>query len=210
MISQTINGISLKFQTSNDVFSPSHLDPGTLAMLSVISFDQQDKLLDLGCGYGLVGIYAAKIISPKNITMCDVSEECVNLSIQNCKLNQTEGIPVLVSDGFDSIDDKDFTLILSNPPYHANFSVPKRFIEDGYKKLAPNGKMYMVTKRKDWYKNKFINTFGGVKIHYVDDYYIFIGEKKRVAPKADKNKKNISKKLARKTYKSASQSKMHK
>lgn len=72
--------------------------------------------------------------------------------------------------------DNDFTLILSNPPYHTDFSVPKHFIEIGFKKLVLGGKLIMVTKRLDWYKNKLTSIFGGVKIN---GYYVFIAEKRK-------------------------------
>lgn len=68
---------------------------------------------------------------------------------------------------------------LSNPPYHADFSVPKEFIEKGFNRLQIGGKMYMVTKRKDWYKNKLISIFGGVKIWEIDGYYVFLAIKKQ-------------------------------
>lgn len=82
-------------------------------------------------------------------------------------------------DTFESIEDSDFTVILSNPPYHTDFSVPKKFIENGFKRLRLGGKMYMVTKRKEWYKNKLISIFGGVNIHYIDSYYVFEAEKRQ-------------------------------
>lgn len=67
---------------------------------------------------------------------------------------------------------------MSNPPYHADSTVPKEFIEKGYNRLTVSGKMHMVTKTKDWYKNKLISIFGGVKIYEVDDYFVFMAVKK--------------------------------
>lgn len=112
-----------------------------------------------------------------NITMCDISEDAVRLAKRNIVLNQVSDIKVYQSDGLKQIGDRDYTLILSNPPYHADFSVPKAFIEQGYKKLAVGGRMYMVTKRKEWYKNKLISVFGGVKIMESNGYYVFMAEK---------------------------------
>jgi len=80
-----------------------------------------------------------------------------------------------------------FQIILShhkNKPFcfglsvHADFSVPKHFIEKGFNRLKVGGKIYMVTKRKDWYKNKFIAIFGGVKIEEFDGYFVFCAEKR--------------------------------
>jgi len=178
MVSEIIGGVQLNLETASTMFSPLCVDKGTLSMLSVVDLSVSDKLLDLGCGYGAVGIYAAKIIGAGNVVMSDINKKCVSLSKKNAEANGVGEVKVILSDGFESIDDKDFTLILSNPPYHADFSVPKHFIEKGFNRLVVGGKMFMVTKRKDWYKNKITAIFGGVKIHEIDGYFIFCAEKR--------------------------------
>ena len=178
MFIHTINNIQLKFETRNNVFSPNNADKGTLAMLSAVNFLPTDKLLDLGCGYGLVGIYAAKFIPQQNIVMSDIDKNCVELSEKNAGLNDVNNVRIILSNGFENISDNDFTLILSNPPYHADFSLPKRFIEKGFNRLTIGGKMFMVTKRKDWYKNKLTAIFGGVKVSQIDGYFVFCAEKR--------------------------------
>ena len=181
MIDVNIRDINMKFKTSNEVFSPKSADTGTLAMLSVVEFNENDKVLDLGCGYGIVGIFSAKMIGATNVVMTDVERKAVALAMENIALNNVEGIKLYQSDGFRNIDDKDFTIILSNPPYHADFAVPKEFIEKGFNRLTIGGRMYMVTKRKDWYKNKLISIFGGVKIWEIDGYYVFMAVKKNTS-----------------------------
>ena len=179
MIKANIKNIDMKFETSNEVFSPQNVDRGTLAMLSVVDFNSNDKILDLGCGYGVVGILAAKIIGSDNVVLADIDSNAVSLAKENIILNNVKGIKLYHSNGFKEIDEKNFTMILSNPPYHADFSVPKEFIEKGFNRLQIGGKMYMVTKRKDWYKNKLISIFGGVKIWEIDGYYVFLAIKKQ-------------------------------
>jgi len=178
MVTADINGIRLYFETAETSFSPRFVDRGTLAMLSAVDLSDVGKLLDLGCGYGVVGIYAAKFIGGRNVIMSDVDQTSVDLAIKNAKLNGVDDIRVVLSDGFENIGEKDFTHILSNPPYQADFSVPKRFIEKGFNRLAIGGKFVMVTKRKLWYKNKLISIFGGVKIHEIDGYHVFIAERR--------------------------------
>lgn len=198
MISTQIKNVSLKFETHSSNFSPNNIDIGTLAMLSVTDFSKDDKVLDLGCGYGVVGILAGKLIGQENIIMCDISESAVRQARINAELNEVSNIDIRLSDGFRNIPDNNFTLILSNPPYHADFSVPKHFIETGFKKLVFGGKLIMVTKRLTWYKNKFISIFGGVKIHEINGYYVFVAEKRKNV-KIRKNTANkLSKKLQRK------------
>ena len=199
MIKANIKGIDLTFETSKEVFSPSGVDAGTLAMLSKVNFHKGDKVLDLGCGYGVVGILASKFVGPENVVMCDISDEAIQLAQKNAITNQVEGSKILKSNGLDEITETEFTTILSNPPYHVDFAVPKNFIENGFKKLAIGGKMYMVTKRKNWYKNKLNAIFGGVRVYEIDDYFVFIAEKRgHQVKKQEKPKNQLSKKLAKK------------
>lgn len=199
MISVTIKDIPMIFKSDATIFAPKAIDTGTLAMLSTIDFTSNDKVLDLGCGYGIVGILASKIIGSENVVMCDISETAVQYSKINAELNQIKNVDIKISDGYKNIVDSDFTLILSNPPYHTDFSVAKKFIEGGYKRLVIGGRMVMVTKRLTWYKNKLSSVFGGVKVHEIDGYYVFIAEKRRNRNnKSTNNRKRMSKKLERK------------
>ena len=150
MIFTKIKDVDLKFETESSLFSPNFIDSGTLAMLSVIDFLPSDKVLDLGCGYGVIGILAGKLIGEENVIMCDISERAVEYAKINTMLNSVPHIDIRLSDGYKNVEENDFTLILTNPPYHADFSVPKNFIESGFKKLAMGGRLVMVTKRLDW------------------------------------------------------------
>lgn len=201
MINLELNNIKLEFETSDKVFSPSNIDKGTLAMLSQVEFNKNDKILDLGCGYGIVGIFASKLIGAENVIMCDLSPDAVALSKSNATNNGIIDLQIIQSDGLDTITDNNFSLILSNPPYHVDFSVPKKFIEQSYKRLITGGKMYMVTKRKDWYKNKLISVFGGVVIVEIDGYYVFMAEKRNEKKVKIEKTSTLSKKLQRKQVK---------
>ena len=199
LIKEEINGIEIICETGEYYFSPKGVDRGTRLMLETVPVAACDKVLDLGCGYGVVGIYAAKKLGGENVVMCDILEDAVALSEANLTRNGIDGVRVLQSDGLRNIEDRDFTLILSNPPYHTDFSVAKEFIEDGFKKLKVGGRMALVTKRLDWYRNKLTSVFGGVKVFEAEDYYIFLSEKR--AARVEKPKKNtqmMSKKLQRK------------
>lgn len=180
IISVNIKGNDFEFETSQCLFSPRRIDAGTLAMLACVEFTSGQKVLDLGCGYGVVGITAAKFTDPVNVYMVDIDTEAVAASADNAVRNHVEGVHVLQSDGLDALEETGFDLILSNPPYHTDFSVAKRFIKKSFNRLKIGGKLYMVTKRKEWYKNKIIAVFGGVRIHENDGYFVFEAEKRSV------------------------------
>ena len=178
MIHASIKGHELSFETEAGCFSPRHVDRGTLALLSCVEFSRADKILDVGCGYGAIGVLAAKFADPSNVYMLDISEAAVRCAAANAALNGVGGVRVILSDAYKNLDEAGFSLILSNPPLNADFSVARAFIEKGFNRLALGGRFYMVTKRRLWYKNKFASVFGGVKIHEKDGYFVFEAEKR--------------------------------
>lgn len=198
MIECTINGIRLKMYTKGSLFSPNFVDKGTLTMLSKVEFQPGQKILDLGCGYGVIGIYAAHFSGAENVTMVDSDPIAIESAKKNAIYHDLGAIHIFQSDGLNNIMERDFDLILSNPPYHADFHVPKNFIESGFHHLKYEGHMVMVTKRYQWYKNKLQSVFGGVKVIEENGYYIFISEKRAIHKTRTKNKRKLSKKLQRK------------
>lgn len=199
LLKEKIFGQEIVLETGDYYFSPKGIDKGTLFMLSKVQVTKEDKVLDLGCGYGVVGIFVAKEIGGERVVMSDISEEALVLTNANLELNGLEHVRVVKSNGLKEIPDNDFTLILSNPPYHTDFSVAKAFIEDSYKRLEIGGKMIMVTKRLTWYRNKLTAVFGGVKVYEQNGYYVFVTEKRRrTERKPEKKKQELSKKLKRK------------
>ena len=173
-----IMGQQVSLETRRGLFSPEHVDRGTLAMLSHVKIASGMRIMDLGCGCGVVGIVAAKIAGEENVFMSDADPMAVETARRNAERNGVGGVQVCVSDGFQSVDASGFDLILSNPPYQTDFSVAKGFIEKGFNRLKIGGKLYMVTKRRAWYKNKMISVFGGVEIRETDGYYVFIAERR--------------------------------
>ena len=179
MLVVTIGAVTLRLQTETGLFSPQWADAGTLAMLSLITFDTKDKVLDLGCGYGLVGILAAHHVSPAQVLMVDNDPTAVAIARRNADANGVPNVTVGLSDGFRGTRESGFTKIISNPPYHVDFSVPKHFIEKGFNRLVLGGTMWMVTKRRDWYRNKLGAIFGGCRVSEIGGYYVFEATKLR-------------------------------
>ena len=183
----TIAGKELSIETEGSLFSPKEADRGTLAMLGHVAFGKEDKVLDLGCGCGIVSLAAAANgVDPSNIVATDVDPLAVKTTEKNMRANGFSGAVVVAGDALTNVPGSDFDLILSNPPYHTDFKVAKTFIEKGFNRLKIGGKMYMVTKRKDWYKNKLISIFGGVRIFEEDGYFVFEAQKRTASYAAQK------------------------
>ncbi len=191
MLEVEILGKDLTLETRKGLFSPEHIDRGTLAMLRHTQIDSGMRVMDLGCGCGIVGIWAAKIVGEENVFMSDADPNAVETAQRNAERNGVGGVSICLSNGFESVEASGFDLILSNPPYQTDFSVAKGFIEKGFNRLKIGGKLYMVTKRREWYKNKIISVFGGVEIREEDGYFVFIAERRsqKYANKSPKGRK---------------------
>lgn len=192
----------LEIETTEGLFSPRGADAGTLSMISAVELKSGQKLLDLGCGAGLVGIAAAKVLGEENVWMTDVDPAAVRCAAENAKRNGVENVHLCCGDALDAVDASGFDWILSNPPYHADFSVAKKFIEKGFNRLKLGGKLVMVVKRELWYRNKLTAIFGGVRMQEIGGYFVFTAEKRseRYAPpkpKAPKTPPSASKKKRR-------------
>lgn len=179
ILEETLLGFPLSFKTSDACFSPKRIDTGTRVLLALAPIKPGLAILDLGCGYGAVGIACAKAVGQENVVMLDSDPEAVRLAKENAERNQVSKIRILHSNGFAGLGAASFDLILSNPPYHCDFSVPKMFIEKGYNRLKIGGRLLMVTKRREWYKRKLISVFGGVRIHEAEGYFVFEAEKRQ-------------------------------
>jgi 16S rRNA (guanine1207-N2)-methyltransferase len=173
-----IGNVYLSLQTAPALFSPGAVDRGTSLLLSLVSFNADDKVLDLGCGYGVMGLYAAKLVDPQRVYMLDNDPEAVRLATENARANGVPGVHIDLSDGFNHLRETGFTRILCNPPFHADFAVAKHFIEKGFNRLVVGGQMWMVTKRDKWYRNKLTSVFGGVRVVSRDAYFVFQSVKK--------------------------------
>ena len=148
IISAQVNGISLKFKTDIGVFSRDFLDYASKLLLEKMSFDIENNegILDVGCGYGPIGIYACKI-SKNPVVMLDINPRALSLSKENLTLNNVSA-RVIESDCLDSVLNEKFGLVICNPPIHAGKSVVYKIFEQAYEVLNPKGSFWIVIQQK--------------------------------------------------------------
>lgn len=174
-----IKGVHLALSAGPSLFSPRQIDTGTLSMLDCVDFDVSDTVLDLACGYGVVGLCVAKLLGQERVFLTDIDPEAVEYALKNAAANDLPDLCVTQSDGFKDFRETGFTKILCNPPYHTDFSVARQFILKGFNRLQIGGTMWFVTKRDKWYCNKMRAVFGGVNVVESNGYYVISAEKRR-------------------------------
>jgi 16S rRNA (guanine1207-N2)-methyltransferase len=141
-----INDKKLTFVTDHGVFSKAGLDFGSRLLIeSVISMKFED-VLDIGCGYGPVGI-AYKMFNPEaNLVMTDVNDRALKLAKKNSEINRVNA-DIYFSDGFSEIE-SEFNLILTNPPIRAGKKVVYQIFADAHKHLKGQGQLIFVMNKK--------------------------------------------------------------
>jgi len=145
---QVLRGFPLKFWTDHGVFSRGHTDRGTIELLKAMDLDEAACILDLGCGYGVIGIVAAKLRPQAQVLMTDPNARAVELARQNLQVNQVRNAEVRQGEGFDPLGDAQFDVILTNPPIHAGNPVVFGLIADSAAHLLPGGRLYLVARTK--------------------------------------------------------------
>lgn len=137
----------LLFRVSQELFSSHIIDYGTQRLLRTLSaegLNKFDKVLDLGCGYGPIGI-ALKKVSPKSeVHMVDIDALALEYSRQNADLNKVTGLKIYASLGYDSVTDSDFDLIVSNIPAKVGEKVLSHILLDARYYLKPSGYVAIV------------------------------------------------------------------
>ena len=144
------------FKTDNGVFSKGELDYGTYLLISnVLKFDIKGDVLDLGCGYGAIGIIVAKLKSAK-VFMIDVNKRALHLTKMNAKENEVQ-VEALENDGLDGITNN-FDYIITNPPIRVGKTKLYELLNDAIDHLKKDGVLFLVIRKEQGAKS-FIKDF---------------------------------------------------
>lgn len=141
-----LRGHDLLFRSTWGLFSPREIDEGTRLLLQHLEVGAADDCLDLGCGYGPIGLALAASAPKGKTLMVDKDFVAVQYSNLNARLNGLTNVTAMLSNGFDQIDPSAvFDLIASNIPAKVGKEALSLYLHDAHDHLRPGGRLYVVT-----------------------------------------------------------------
>jgi len=148
MLRANLRGIRFEFLTASGVFSKKHLDLGTRLLIESMVLPEKGCVLDVGCGYGAVGIAAATFNPNLRVVMVDVNERAVWLAKQNIEINRVGNAEARRGDLYEPAKDLTFDCVLSNPPVSAGMETVKAMITGAPEHMAKKAPFQMVVRSK--------------------------------------------------------------
>jgi 16S rRNA (guanine1207-N2)-methyltransferase len=148
IVRTVLRGYELSFQTDSGVFSKEGIDYGSKVLIECMDIPKPANVLDVGCGYGPIGLTAAKLAAAGHVTMLDINERAIELAKQNAERNRVLNVTVLQSDGLGAVDGLMFDRIITNPPIRAGKATVHRIFEEAYHSLVKGGQLWIVIQKK--------------------------------------------------------------
>jgi 16S rRNA (guanine1207-N2)-methyltransferase len=139
-------GELLSFVLDRGIFSARGLDPGTALLIQNLGVRPADRVLDLGCGWGAVGVAAAKTARDGHVVLTEVNRRAARLAQQNLARNRLRNAEVRVGPYFDPVRGETFDVIATNPPYRVGRPHILRLLTEAPEHLAPGGRLLLVGK----------------------------------------------------------------
>ena len=174
----------LKLATDSGVFSKGKIDYGSDLLLRTFLKEHppgpSKTIIDVGCGYGPIGLMIAKVSPHHKVILLDVNHRALDLAKENSEKNHIDNAVIQESDGLAEIPDDSAEMIVTNPPIRAGKSVVHGILEDAYSKLKKDGELYVVIQKKQGMpsaKKKMEAVFGNVETLAKDKGYYILKSK---------------------------------
>lgn len=144
-----LRGIALRLTSDEGVFSKRGVDPGSRLLVEYFRFPEMSgPLLDVGCGYGPIGLTLAKADPSRRVEMVDVNKRAVDLAARNAEQNGVYNAAAYESDLFNDVESPEYAAIVTNPPIRAGKNVVHRLFEQSYVHLMSGGSFWVVIRKK--------------------------------------------------------------
>jgi len=167
LVRANLRGISFEFLTASGVFSKMRVDLGTRLLVKSMILPKEGYVLDVGCGYGVVGIVAAAVNCNLDVVLVDVNKRAVWLAKQNVERNNIHNAEVRHGFLYEPVKDLAFSCILSNPPVSAGMDTVKAMVIEAPRHMTNNAVFQMVVRSKVGGKRLqsfFEEAFGNVSV----------------------------------------------
>lgn len=174
----TLRGKEYSFISDIGVFSKKEVDFGSRLLIE--KFEEPGipgGILDLGCGYGPIGIALASSYPDRNVVMADVNERAIELARKNAINNNVENVEVIESDRFSQLSNCSFATIVTNPPIRAGKKVVHKMFEESKQALLERGELWVVIQKKQGApsaKDKLESLFGNVEVVFRSKGYFIL------------------------------------
>ncbi len=158
----TIEFRGLELNSTWGLFSPRAIDNGSRLLLDYLELESEDDCLDLGCGYGVLGLSMAISAPDGHTLMIDKDFVAIDYAEKNRVLNEIENASCLLSNGFDQVPARQFDVIVSNIPAKVGKEMLYIYLFDALEYLKPGGSFYIVTITglRQFFKRGFNEVFG--------------------------------------------------
>lgn len=165
IVRDTLCGFPFQFYTTWGLFSPRNIDEGSRLLLEHMEVKSDDNCLDVGCGYGPLGLVMARLAPQGRTTLIDKDFVAIEYSQKNIKLNQIQNCEAFLSNGFSHLQKRRFNLIASNLPAKVGNEMLSLYMIDAYNCLEPGGRFYVVTISgiRRYIERSFKEIFGNYK-----------------------------------------------
>lgn len=174
-------GERLRFHSTWGIFSPREIDEGTRLLVEHLRIEPTDDCLDLGCGYGPIGLFMARRAPHGRTLMVDKDFMAVEYADANAGRNGLDNAHAMLSNAFDHIDpDLRFNVIASNIPAKVGKELLSLILHDAWRRLKPGGKLYVVTINglRQYMKRNLNEVFGNYdKLKQGRSYTVALAEK---------------------------------
>ena len=181
LIQTYLRGMPFELLTASSVFSRKRLDTGTRLLIETMQLPGKGTVLDVGCGYGAVGIASARFNPGLHVIMTDVNARAVHLTQENIIRNGTTNAEVKLGHLYEPVEGLEFDVILSNPPVSAGLEIVAAIITKAPKVLSPKSSLQIVVRSKISGKtlpSVFQSAFGNCRVlSRQSGYRVLIAEK---------------------------------
>lgn len=141
-----LRGAEWIFLTDRGVFAQKGIDPGTRLLIEAMRVEPADEVLDVGCGYGPIGLVAAHLATDGRAVLVDINERAVRLTQENARLAVLSNVEVYAGDGTAPVRGRRFDVAVMNPPIRTGRAVLRRLVAEVDDALRPGGRFYFVVR----------------------------------------------------------------